>query len=576
MTEKKKRVTSDKNMSKRSGNKGQENIKRRANNRSQEEAKRYVESRKREEEKRRTKTQKSEVAKRQKQKIETDEIQKDIYKHYRRGKYAGNGKSKKIGYILLGFQIVATLMFVLSVFLMNMLPMSYFTVISAVLALLILIVFASQFFSKRKGILGKILSVLLSVVLVTGTFYVYKTTQTVENVTGGNKKLDQIVVVVPMEDSADKLKDAEDYVFGVQYHVKAGAMQETVAAINEELGKEIESVEYTSPYEQVAALESGEVEALVLDEAYIPLLEDQYEGFETSIKTIYTYNIESEVQGLVVNQVKVEQEPFVVYISGIDVYGEIEQNSRSDVNILAVVNPTSHQILLITTPRDYYVEIPGISGGQPDKLTHAGIYGVDASMNTLEGLYDTEVDFYARVNFTSLIEMVDALGGIEVESEIEFTTSTNSGCVVHVEEGINHFNGEEALAFCRERKNLADGDNQRGKHQQAVITAMIQKAISPAILAGANELLDSVSGNVDTNMSTEQIQSLIRSQLANPAPWMIKSVAAVGTGSQQYCYSSGSTLLYVCIPDYDCVEEIAILIDEVEEGKVFDDSKVAK
>jgi LCP family protein required for cell wall assembly len=282
------------------------------------------------------------------------------------------------------------------------------------------------------------------------------------------------------------------------------------------------------------------------------------------------------VQGLVLNQVKVEQEPFTVYISGIDVYGEIETNSRSDVNIMAVVNPSSHQILLITTPRDYYVEIPGISGGACDKLTHAGIYGVDASMSTLEEIYDTEIDFYARVNFTSLIQMVDALGGVDVESEIEFTTSTAAGCVVDIHEGINHLDGEQALAFCRERKKLANGDNQRGMHQQAVITAMIQKAVSPAILMGANELLDSVSGNVDTNMSTDQIQALVKSQLSNPSKWMIKSVAAIGVGSQQYCYSSGDVLLYVSIPDYDSVEEIAQMIDAVEQGDIFEDSKIAQ
>lgn len=583
MTEKKKRATSDKNMSKRSGNKGQENIKRRANNRSQQEAMRYAESRKREEERRQSKDRRSDISKKQKSKKGEENnlemqtiVQKNAHKYYRSSRRKGNIKSRKVGYILMGIQIIATIMFLLSLFLMNMLPTIYLAIIAAVLVLLVIIVFASQFFSKRRGIMGKLLSILLSIAMFVGTFYVYKTTETVEEVTGGNTKLDKVIVAVAADDPAESIQDVSDYMFGVQYHVKAGEIQETVSAINSEIGSEIQITEYTSPYEQASKFQSGEVDAIIIDEAYIPLLEEQYEGFEESIKTIYTHSIESQVQGLVVNQVQVSQEPFTVYISGIDVYGAIETNSRSDVNILAVVNPNSHQILLITTPRDYYVEIPGISGGQCDKLTHAGIYGVDASMSTLEELYDTEVDFYARVNFTSLIQMVDALGGVDVESEIEFTTSTAAGCVVDINEGTNHLNGEQALAFCRERKNLADGDNQRGKHQQAVITAMIQKAISPAILAGANELLNSVSGNVDTNMSTEQIQSLVKSQLSNPSKWMIKSVAATGTGSQQYCYSSGDVLLYVSLPDYDSVEEITAMIDAVEQGEIFEDSKIAK
>ena len=268
----------------------------------------------------------------------------------------------------------------------------------------------------------------------------------------------------------------------------------------------------------------------------------------------------------------VKDETFTVYISGIDVYGAIETNSRSDVNIIATVNPTTHQVLLVTTPRDYYVEIPGISGGQKDKLTHAGVYGVDASMATLEQLYDTEIDFYARVNFTSLIEMVDALGGVDVESEYAFTTSADSGMVMNVVQGINHFNGKQALAFSRERMNVPGGDNQRGKDQQAVITAMIKKMVSPAILTGANGIISSVSGNVDTNMSEEQIQNLIKKQLAEGASWNIKSVAAEGTGDNQLCYSYSGMPLYVMQPDQAVVDMIKSEINAVENGETLEGS----
>ncbi len=251
--------------------------------------------------------------------------------------------------------------------------------------------------------------------------------------------------------------------------------------------------------------------------------------------------------------------PFNVYISGIDVYGDIDQESRSDVNLIATINPKTHKILLTTTPRDYYVRIPGVSGEERDKLTHAGNYGVDTSMATLEELYDTEIPFYLRVNFTSVEEIVDVMGGVDVESELDFTTSKAAGEVVEVKKGMNHFNGKQALAFVRERKALADGDNQRGKNQQILLAALIKKAVSPMILFHANKMISSVAGNADTNLSEAQIKALIRMQIEKMKGWDIESVAAEGDGSgKRYCYSYKGGPLYVSVPDETSVENIKI------------------
>lgn len=259
----------------------------------------------------------------------------------------------------------------------------------------------------------------------------------------------------------------------------------------------------------------------------------------------------------------VTKQPFNIYISGIDVYGEIVQESRSDVNLIATINPRTHKILLTTTPRDYYVQIPGISEGQNDKLTHAGIYGIDASIATLENLYETEIPFYIRVNFTSVEEIVDVMGGVDVESELKFTTGEDAGAIVEVQEGKNHFNGKEALAFVRERQAFTDGDNQRGKNQQALLSGLIKKAISPMILFRANGMINSVVGNAETNMSEAQIKSLIRMQLDDMKGWEIESVAASGDDSgQQYCYSYNDGPLYVTVPDWGIVSEIAGKIQE--------------
>lgn len=490
-------------------------------------------------------------------------------------KNASNKLSKDIGIVLCGIQFAATLVFIAALFILNMLPMKYLGIIIGVLAFLWIIPLVSQLISKKKAIAGKVLSVLMSIVLIFGSYYIFKTNGTVKAISGGDKKVDKMVVAVLSTDAAEKIEDAKDYDFGVQYALKGDDVKETVQEISDKVGSDISTQEYKSLNEQATALHDGDVQAIIYNDAYTAILEEAFEGYSDSVKIIYSHEITSKLVNKAAD-VKVENDCFAVYISGIDVFGAIETNSRSDVNIIAIVNPTTHQVLLVTTPRDYYVEIPGISGGQKDKLTHAGIYGVDASMSTLSALYDTDIDFYARVNFTSLIQMVDALGGVDVNSEQAFTTSYDSGLVMDVAQGMNHFDGKQALAFSRERTNVDGGDFQRGKNQQAVITAMIKKAISPAILTGANGLLSSVSGNVDTNMSQSQIQDLIKSQLADGAAWNIKSMAAEGTGDDQECYSAPGSILYVTQPNMDSIAAIKQAIDAVENGETLPDSEVAQ
>lgn len=492
-----------------------------------------------------------------------------------RKKQASNKISRQIGISLCGIQLAVTLVFVVALLVLNMLPMKYLGAIVGMLLVLWIILLVGQLISKKKAIAGKVISVFMSIVLAFGSYYIFKTNGAVENISGGNKKVDNMVVAVLAEDQAETIEDAAGYDFGVQYAMKGDDVKSTVESINQELGSDISTVEYKSLNEQAAALHDSEVRAIIYNDAYTSILEEAFEGYSNAVKIIYSHEITSEIKNTAAD-VKVADDTFTVYISGIDVYGAIETNSRSDSNIIATVNPTTHQILLVTTPRDYYVEIPGVSGGQKDKLTHAGIYGVDASMATLEELYDTEIDFYARVNFTSFVQMIDALGGVDVISEQAFTTSDDSGLVMNVAQGENHFTGQQALAFSRERMNVDGGDFQRGKNQQAVIIAMIKKMVSPAILTGANEILSSISGNVDTNMSQEQIQELIKSQLAGGGAWDIKSMAAEGTGDDQECYSSPGSILYVTQPDLNTVTAIKGAIDAVENGELLPDSEVAQ
>jgi LCP family protein required for cell wall assembly len=246
---------------------------------------------------------------------------------------------------------------------------------------------------------------------------------------------------------------------------------------------------------------------------------------------------------------------FVAYISGIDTYGPVTTRSRSDVNIMAIVNTETKTVLLISTPRDFYVPFNfAPANGAMDKLTHAGIYGINTSIETIESIYDVPVDYYVRVNFTSVINIVDALGGIDVYVEEPF------GDFHH---GINHMDGETALAFSRERYSFATGDNQRGRDQEAVIAAIIDKLTSKDVLLHADELMAVMSTNMQTSLTREDITKLVSRQLQDGGNWDIQMQAATGTGDSQTTFSMGDTKLFVMLPDEEVIADLSARIKEV-------------
>ena len=331
--------------------------------------------------------------------------------------------------------------------------------------------------------------------------------------------------------------------------------------IEKKVGKDVKTEEYESLTDEANALLNGNVDAAVFNEGYMSMIDESIEGFSEKVKILYQYGVKTEVK----KEKKADvTEPFNIYISGIDVAGPITTNSRSDVNLIMTVNPQTKKILLTTTPRDYYVTIPEVSGEKRDKLTHAGIYGVDRSMATLENLYGIDISYYARINFTSLVKIVDALGGVDVDSDYEFTTLYNN---YKINKGMNHLNGEQALGFARERYSFEDGDNQRGRDQEKILTAIIHKATTPAILKNANELIAGVSDSVQTNMTSEEMLKFIQMQLDDPSSWNVESQAVSGKGDSQSCYSSGSQLLYVMWPDETAVQNAADQIKKLQEEK---------
>lgn len=489
--------------------------------------------------------------------------------------------TNRFGSFCLVLQALVSVIFMIVIVLLDMLPLNYLALIAMILVFLWCIAFTSQAVRKKKGIAGKIYSLVLVCVLALGTFNIAEANNMLSMITGGNVRVDKMAVAVRADDPAETIEDAMDYNFGVQFQQGGDNIQTAVTKLQEELGTTLEVTECDSVQDQAQALINGQVDAIIYNEAYTELMEGSVDDFTHNTKIIYEMSIETELDLVIGTDSSLTSEPFTVYISGIDTYGEVTETSRSDVNIIAVVNPKTHQILLITTPRDSYVplygpssQIPEYSQGSLDKLTHAGVYGIETSMETLGKLYDTDINYYVRLNFTSLIDIVDILGGIDVDSEFAFTTGDESGAVVEVHEGTNHFDGKQALAFSRERHALEDGDNQRGKNQQAVITAMLKKVISPTMLLRASTLMNQVSKDVEMNVTQSQLNALIRNQLRTNADWTIQSVALSGEGGQDYCYSAPDQLLYVMYPDETELQKIIDLANVVEEGGTLPDGEL--
>lgn len=459
-------------------------------------------------------------------------------------------------------KLITVVQLILSVILLflvgnsGMLPGVYLALLGGGMFFLFAVTFFLQYIQNGVRFAGIVFSILISAALILGMFYFLKVQRAMGEVGGATYKTDNMVVVVKADDSAETLQDAANYRFGYQTGTDQKNNDLMLEDMKNTAGRELKLIEYDNVTDLANALLAGEVEAAVYNQAFDGIIEENIEGYQDQVKILYQYGIQTELQQ---EETSVEG-PFHVYISGIDVAGEISTNSRSDVNIIMTVNPTTKKILLTTTPRDFYVTIPGISGDQRDKLTHAGIYGVDASMATLEQLYGIDISYYARVNFTSLITIVDALGGVDVESEYAFTARGHEFV-----QGTNHLDGEAALAFARERYSFEEGDNQRGRNQEAVLTAILKKAMSPAILTSADQILTEVGDCVETNMTRDEMARFINMQLDDGASWSIESTAAAGTGDSQPCYSSGSQPLYVMWPDDAIVADISRKMAQVME-----------
>nr|ARO73588.1 integral membrane regulatory protein Wzg [Streptococcus suis] len=339
--------------------------------------------------------------------------------------------------------------------------------------------------------------------------------------------------------------------------------QENITALLDDISKMESTQLATSPTTSyLTAYQSmlnGESQAMVFNGVFTNILENEDPDFSSKVKKIYSFKVTQTVETATE---QVSGDSFNIYISGIDTYGPISSVSRSDVNIIMTVNRATHKILLTTTPRDSYVAIADGGQNQYDKLTHAGIYGVNASVHTLENLYGIDISNYIRLNFTSFLQLIDLVGGIDVENTQEFTSGGYNFPV-----GTVHLDAEQALIFVRERYSLANGDNDRGQNQEKVIAALIKKLSSPDNLANYQAILTGLEGSIQTDLSLETIMGLVNTQLESGTQFTVESQALTGTGrSDLSSYAMPGSQLYMMEINQDSLEQAKAAIQSVLDG----------
>ena len=495
------------------------------------------------------------------------------------------------GIILTILLFVAEIAFTVLLLYTNLLSAKYIGIVFAVLLVLLLIdhLLIRKFRKQIRLWIGIILMVIILAILGIASFYIYKTVSALDDITGVNKEITEINVYVKQDDAAQSLMDAASYSFGILADLDRENTDTALQQMASETGGEVSTKEYSSLTELADGLLKGDCQAIVLNRAYLDVFDeiDNYASFSSQIREIASEQVEKLVErntpapvqtdvqaedsSDTTQDVAVTDQIYTIFVSGIDTRGDITASSRSDVNIVLTVNARTKQVLMISTPRDYYVPL-SISNGVPDKLTHAGIYGINVCMDTLNMLYDTDINYYFRLNFAGFVQIIDALGGITVDSDYDFTTQNSSG--YHFTKGPNQVNGDQALAFCRERYAFSAGDRQRGKDQMKVIQGVINKATSPDILKNYLSLLDSLSGCFETNIPYDVITSLVKQQLDEGGSWQVLSYSVDGTGDTQKPYSM-SQKAYVMVPDQTTVDKAKTLMQKVRQGFMLSEADVS-
>lgn len=400
-----------------------------------------------------------------------------------------------------------------------------------------------------------VISLLIMIACSVGIYYSNSTINFIDNIGNSKENYDYYYVIVMKDSKYTKLNDLNGE--------KIGQINDLSQDVIDKIDIKYEKNGYDSTNELVNALYDEKVSAIIISDIGEYLIENEDKDFTKKVRIIKTISIKKEEE-VETSSKNITKEPFILYISGIDTGGSISKVSRSDVNIVATINPVSHEVLLTSIPRDYYVQLNGTTGTK-DKLTHAGIYGVNKSITTIEDLLQIDIDYYAKVNFDTVVNLVDEIGGITIYSDQDL-----SFC--NIKKGNNTVDGACALRFARERKSYASGDRHRGENQEEVIEAIINKVqTSPVILTKYNSILKNLEKNFETNVSNDVVKDFIKMQIKDMPSWEVESLNLDGYDSHNYTYSGGNSVLYVMEPNEKSVNKASETINAIISGKTFKD-----
>ncbi|MBO6195184.1 MAG: LCP family protein [Bacilli bacterium] len=446
-----------------------------------------------------------------------------------------------IKYLIMALLTFSSFGLLFYTFKLNVLNIKSFILLSMAIVFIWAILFLILLKSKKTGLkvfIG-IISLLFIFVYGIGARYISKTVEYINKATNIKYETINYKVLTLKSNDINEILDLTDKNIGFMSTDKY--LDKSTKKLEKRL--DFEDKTYEEIGTLIGSLYEGKVEAIVVSDSYLELLEENNVEFTLEDKEVYSYSIRV-IKTKEDKKVDVTKDTFIMYISGSDSRGSVSDVARSDVNIVAVVNPTKRKVLLVSIPRDYYVQLHGTTGVK-DKLTHAGVYGIDMSINTIEDLLGIDINYYTKVSFNTVVKIVDTIDGIDINSDTEFTGSKNCHYVV----GEQHLNGECALRYARERKIYESGDRHRGQNQQAVITAIINKMTNPKYLIRYDKILKNTEGTFETNMSYDEITNLAKYELTDLKKWSVESYNLDGTGDMQPTYSMGDINLYVMQPD---------------------------
>lgn len=469
------------------------------------------------------------------------------------------------GMVNVGLTILYAILALVLLFTMFNYNFLSFRFLNIIITIGLLVVLAISIFlqkTKKSPLVTTVVLVIFSLVSLVGIFG-FKQMIDITNRMNQTAAFSEVEmsIVVPKESD---IKDVSQLT-SVQAPTKVDKnnIETLMSALKKDKKVDVKVDDVASYQEAYDNLKSGKSKAMVLSGSYASLLESVDSNYASNLKTIYTYKIKKKNSN---SAKQVDSKVFNIYISGIDTYGSISTVSRSDVNIIMTVNMNTHKILLTTTPRDAYVKIPDGGADQYDKLTHAGIYGVETSEKTLENLYGIKIDYYARINFTSFLKLIDQLGGVTVHNDQAFTSLHGK---FDFPVGDIQMNSEQALGFVRERYSLDGGDNDRGKNQEKVISAIVNKLASLKSVSNFTSIVNNLQDSVQTNMSLDTINALANTQLDSGSKFTVTSQAVTGTGStgQLTSYAMPNSSLYMMKLDDSSVASASQAIKNLMEEK---------